>query len=170
MLPRGAVVVLAIVSLLTSTAHSFTRPIALLASPPLSSSAAARQNVKLLQQSSQSSSIAIATNNNDDDEVKIDGRPLINSHDKSFIQRLFSRNNSNTTNNSNNTIRGNNKYGTLNNSTILTPIDAALKVGVAPTRNATKQEWQRAWKIHRYMMKILHKFDECKPTDSKLAL
>ena len=165
MLPRGAVVVLAIVSLLTSTAHSFTRPIALLASSPLSSSAAARQNVKLLQQSSQSSSIAIATNNNDDDEVKIDGRPLINSHDKSFIiQRLFNRSKSS------NTIRGNNKYGTLNNSTILTPIDAALKVGVAPTRNATKQEWQRAWKIHRYMMKILHKFDECKPTDSKLAL
>ena len=165
MLPTGAVVVLAIVSLLTSTAHSFTRPIVLLASP-LSSSAAARQNnVKLLQQSSQSSSIAIATNNNDDDEVKIDGRPLINSHNKSFIQRLFNRNKR-----SNLTIRGNNKYGTQNNSTILTPIDAAIKVSVQPTRNATKQEWQRAWKIHRYMMKILHKFDECKPTDSKLAL
>jgi hypothetical protein len=71
---------------------------------------------------------------------------------------------------SNNIIRGANKYGISNNSTILGPADAALKVGVKPTKEATKQEWQRAWKLHRFMMKPLHMFDGCRPKDSKLAL
>mmetsp|Transcript_11045 Transcript_11045/g.16297 ORF Transcript_11045/g.16297 Transcript_11045/m.16297 type:complete len:447 (-) Transcript_11045:205-1545(-) len=71
---------------------------------------------------------------------------------------------------SHNTIRGSNKYGTSNNSTILTPSDAALKVGVLPTKEATKEEWQRAWKLHRGLMKPLHLGDWCRPKDSKLAL
>mmetsp|Transcript_3330 Transcript_3330/g.5575 ORF Transcript_3330/g.5575 Transcript_3330/m.5575 type:complete len:474 (-) Transcript_3330:271-1692(-) len=71
---------------------------------------------------------------------------------------------------SSNIIRGSNKYGTNNNSTILTPSDAAQKVGVLPTKNATKGEWQRAWKLHRGLMKPLHLMDGCRPKDSKLAL
>jgi hypothetical protein len=69
-------------------------------------------------------------------------------------------------------IQGANKYGPTNNSTILSPSDAAIAVGVAPTKkDATKTEWQRAWKIHRYLMKtILHRFDNCYPQDSKLSL
>jgi hypothetical protein len=67
-------------------------------------------------------------------------------------------------------IRGADKYGTQNNSTILSPTDAALRVGVKPTKEATKLEWQRAWRMHRVMMKPLHWFDGCRPTDSKLAL
>jgi len=93
------------------------------------------------------------------DEVTIGGRPLINSN-KSILNRLFNSNKSSPI------IRGS-KY---ENSTILTPANAAIKVNVKPTREATKQEWQRAWKLHRFMMKILHKFDGCKPKDSKLAL
>ena len=96
------------------------------------------------------------TSNN---EVTIDGKPLINNKNKSILNRLFNSNKSSL-------IRGS-KY---ENSTILTPADAAVKVNVKPTREATKQEWQRAWKLHRFMMKILHKFDGCKPKDSKLAL
>jgi len=72
--------------------------------------------------------------------------------------------------NNNNIIRGANKYGISNNSTILGPADAALKVGVKPTKEATKKEWQMAWKLHRYMMKPLHMWDGCRPKDSKLAL
>ena len=94
------------------------------------------------------------------DEVTIDGKPLINNKNKSILNRLFNSKKSSPT------IRGS-KY---DNSTILTPVDAATKVNVKPTREATKQEWQRAWKLHRFMMKILHKFDGCKPKDSKLAL
>ena len=68
-------------------------------------------------------------------------------------------------------IRGANKYGHTNNSTIQSPSDAAIQVGVTPTKDATKTEWQRAWKIHRYLMKtILHLFDNCHPQDSKLSL
>lgn len=64
------------------------------------------------------------------------------------------------------------KYGIANNSTILSPADAAASVGVRPTlENATKGKWQRAWKLHRFMMKVLlHRFDSCRPGDSKLAL
>ena len=63
-------------------------------------------------------------------------------------------------------------YGIANNSTILSPMDAAVAVGVRPTHeNATKGTWQRAWKLHRFMMRfILHKLDFCRPGDSNLAL
>ena len=63
-------------------------------------------------------------------------------------------------------------YGIANNSTVLSPVEAAASVGVRPTlENATKGTWQRAWKLHRFMMKVvLHRFDRCRPGDSKLAL
>lgn len=98
-------------------------------------------------------------------------------------------------------IRGADRYGSTNNSTILAPADAgeievicswcssvplfitevsiryldvvqhaAFKVGVKPTLEASKETWQRAWRLHRFMMKHLHKFDSAQPTDSKLAL
>mmetsp|Transcript_9463 Transcript_9463/g.19000 ORF Transcript_9463/g.19000 Transcript_9463/m.19000 type:complete len:538 (+) Transcript_9463:206-1819(+) len=62
------------------------------------------------------------------------------------------------------------KYGMENNSTILTPSDAALKVGVVPTLEASKETWQRAYKFNRFMLRWLHYWDRCQPTDSKLAL
>jgi len=101
-----------------------------------------------------------STPTNHDNDITVDGKPLINNKNKSILNRLFNSNKSSTI------IRGS-KY---ENSTILTPADAANTVNVKPTREATKQEWQRAWKLHRFMMKILHKFDGCKPKDSKLAL
>ncbi len=63
-------------------------------------------------------------------------------------------------------------YGIANNSTILSPMDAAVAVGVRPTlANATKGTWQRAWKLHRFLLRfLLHVFDLCRPGESKLAL
>ncbi|KAL3794329.1 hypothetical protein ACHAW5_009889 [Stephanodiscus triporus] len=67
-------------------------------------------------------------------------------------------------------IRGD-RYGASNNSTILTPAEAAASAGVEPAIEATKETWQRAWRFHRFMMtKVLHRFDGCRPTDSKLSL
>ena len=81
---------------------------------------------------------------------------------KSFLRRLFSHGKI--------AIRGD-RYGTANNSTILAPADAAIQVGVEPTLEASKETWQRAWKLHRFMMRaVLHRCDRCRPTDSKLAL
>jgi hypothetical protein len=53
-------------------------------------------------------------------------------------------------------IRGADKYGTQNNSTILSPTYAALRVGVKPTKS---------WKGNEHGECI-----GCRPTDSKLAL
>jgi O-methyltransferase involved in polyketide biosynthesis len=63
-------------------------------------------------------------------------------------------------------------YGASNNSTILTPTEAAAIVGVKPAKfGATNTTWKRAWKVHRFMMtNVLHKFDSIQPTDSKLSL
>ena len=66
-------------------------------------------------------------------------------------------------------IRGD-RYGSRNNSTVLAPADAATKVGVKPTLEASKETWQRAWRLHRWAMRYLHMFDSAQPTDSKLAL
>lgn len=59
-----------------------------------------------------------------------------------------------------------------NTTTILTPNDAAIAVGVKPTAEASKYTWQTAWKIHRFMLPILHYriWDRCEMKDSKLAL
>ncbi len=90
---------------------------------------------------------------------------LLTIHHGSSLSSSSTRISSSTT-----AIRGANKYGHQNNSTILSPSDAAIKVGVKPTKEATKTEWQRAWKIHRFLMKPLHLFDNCHPQDSKLSL
>ena len=69
------------------------------------------------------------------------------------------------------TIRGEG-YGASDNSTILTPAEAAAMVGVKPAMfGATNTTWKRAWKVHRFLMtNVLHKFDSIQPTDSKLSL
>ena len=148
---RLFLVAFAVISLVASTNHAFTPPMITASTPPMSERAIFSSS---------------ATTD--------DGRPLINNNAidnnqtdttrKSILHRLL------RSSPSNNNIRGN-SYGTINNSTVLSPADAALAVGVKPTKpDATKHEWQRAWKIHRFMMKILHAVDGCKPKDSKLAL
>ena len=70
-----------------------------------------------------------------------------------------------------NEIRGSNRYGSANNSTILSPEEAAAAVGVKPANpRATKKTWQRAWRLHKRMLPILHAFDRNKPPDSSLSL
>lgn len=70
-----------------------------------------------------------------------------------------------------NEIRGSNRYGSENNSTILSPEEAAAAVGVKPANpKATKKTWQRAWRLHKRMLPILHAFDRNKPPDSSLSL
>ena len=61
-------------------------------------------------------------------------------------------------------IRGD-RYGAANNSTILAPSDAAIKVGVEPTMEASKEVWQRAWRIHRFLLPILYRFDRIQSED-----
>jgi hypothetical protein len=56
------------------------------------------------------------------------------------------------------------------NTTILTPIDAASKVGVRPTLETSKEVWQRAWRLHKAVLPALHFWDACEMKDSKLAL
>eukprot|EP00804_Cyclotella_cryptica_P014996 CCRYP_000607-RB/>CCRYP_000607-RB protein AED:0.05 eAED:0.05 QI:84/1/1/1/1/1/4/494/482 len=58
----------------------------------------------------------------------------------------------------------------LADSTILTPCRAASAVGVRPTLEASKQTWQRAWRLHRALLPLLHCWDACRMKDSKLAL
>ena len=70
-----------------------------------------------------------------------------------------------------NEIRGSNRYGSENNSTILSPEEAAAAVGVKPANpKATKKTWQRAWRFHKRMLPVLHAFDRNKPPDSSLSL
>ena len=147
---RLFLVALAVISLVASTNHAFTPPITA-STPPMSEHAIISSSANYRC-----------------------GRPLMNNNKinnqtdttrKSILHRLFR-----SSSPSNNNIRGN-SYGTVNNSTVLSPADAALAVGVKPTKpDATKNEWQRAWRIHRFSMKILHAVDGCKPKDSKLAL
>ena len=117
--------------------------------------------------------------NKEEEIAKIDGKHLLESRNddetskdapnrKSILQKITTHNFKSNTPVP--TMRGNDKYGATNNSTILTPSDAAIKVGVRPTLEATKETWQRAWKLHRFMMKWLHYWDGCQPKDSKLAL
>jgi len=70
-----------------------------------------------------------------------------------------------------NEIRGSNRYGSENNSTILSPEEAAAAVGVRPSNpKATKKTWQRAWRFHKRVLPLLHAFDRNKPPDSSLSL
>jgi len=41
---------------------------------------------------------------------------------------------------------------------------------VKPPLEASKEAWQRAWKIQKRALPILHLFDRCKPSNSKLNL
>ena len=66
-------------------------------------------------------------------------------------------------------IRGN-AYGEGNNSTIPTPLEAARAVGVVPTMEASQKTWQRAWRLHKALLPLLHKFDSCCPPNSSLNL
>ncbi len=66
-------------------------------------------------------------------------------------------------------IRGN-AYGENNNSTIPTPLEAARAVGVVPTMEASQKTWQRAWRLQKALLPILHRFDSCRPPDSSLNL
>ena len=137
------------------TTNAFSPSVALVSSAVVSSSSSTDKGLRSIDPFTLT--LQSTTSN---DEVTIDGKPLINNKNKSILNRLFDSNKTSPI------IRGS-KY---ENSTILTPADAAISVNIKPTREATKQEWQRAWKLHRFMMKILHKFDSCEPKDSKLAL
>ncbi|KAL7549443.1 hypothetical protein ACHAWF_012712 [Thalassiosira exigua] len=66
-------------------------------------------------------------------------------------------------------IRGD-RYGPSNGSTVLAPSDAARRVGVEPTAEASNETWKRAWRFQRFAMRMLHGVDGCRPKDSKLAL
>eukprot|EP00587_Corethron_hystrix_P000599 CAMPEP_0113300352 /NCGR_PEP_ID=MMETSP0010_2-20120614/2018_1 /TAXON_ID=216773 ORGANISM="Corethron hystrix, Strain 308" /NCGR_SAMPLE_ID=MMETSP0010_2 /ASSEMBLY_ACC=CAM_ASM_000155 /LENGTH=375 /DNA_ID=CAMNT_0000153763 /DNA_START=494 /DNA_END=1618 /DNA_ORIENTATION=+ /assembly_acc=CAM_ASM_000155 len=56
------------------------------------------------------------------------------------------------------------------NSTIPSPKVIAESLGVKPTKEASAKTWQRAWKIHKRMLPLLHSTDNCKPPDSSLNL
>ena len=60
-------------------------------------------------------------------------------------------------------------YGTQNNSTILTAIDAAAAVGVKPpASNVSARRWKWAYMIQKYATPLLHVFDRYKPPNSSL--
>ena len=151
-----AVVLLAIIAIGSTRSHaSFSHAVLALASSASSSSSLPPLLSKISPLSPSTPTSSISTTE-DDDAVAV----------------VLNTNTSSSTRYQSNQIRASNKYGIANNSTILSPIDAAHSVGVRPTlENATKGTWQRAWRLHRFMMKVvLHRFDWCRPGDSKLAL
>ena len=66
-------------------------------------------------------------------------------------------------------VRGN-RYGVENNSTIPTPEEVAKILGVKPTKEASAKTWQRAWRLHKKLLPLLHCMDSCRPPDSSLNL
>ncbi|VEU45135.1 unnamed protein product [Pseudo-nitzschia multistriata] len=56
------------------------------------------------------------------------------------------------------------------NSTLPSPEVIAAKLGVRPSKEASKGTWQRAWKLHKRLIPLLHSTDGCKPPDSSLNL
>lgn len=56
------------------------------------------------------------------------------------------------------------------NSTLPSPEIIAAKLGVKPTKEASAKTWQRAWKLHKRLIPLLHSTDGCKPPDSSLNL
>ena len=56
------------------------------------------------------------------------------------------------------------------NSTLPSPAIIAAELGVQPTKEASKKTWQRAWKLHKRLIPLLHSTDSCKPPDSSLNL
>lgn len=65
-------------------------------------------------------------------------------------------------------IRGDRYFET--NSTIPHANIVSEALGVQPPIEASKEKWQRAWKIHKRALTVLHAFDSCKPSNSKLNL
>ena len=63
-----------------------------------------------------------------------------------------------------------NRYGKENNSTIPTPEEVAEILGVKPTKEASAKTWQRAWRLHKKLLPLLHCMDSCRPPDSSLNL
>jgi Leucine carboxyl methyltransferase len=60
-------------------------------------------------------------------------------------------------------------YGTTNNSTILSALDAAAAVGVhPPASNVSARRWKWAYMIQKYATPLLHLFDRYKPPNSSL--
>ena len=56
------------------------------------------------------------------------------------------------------------------NSTIPHASEVSDKLGVQPPIEASKKTWQRAWKLHKRALPLLHIFDKCKPPNSSLNL
>jgi len=67
-----------------------------------------------------------------------------------------------------NVIRGD-KYN-KDNSTLPSPKAIAKRLGVIPTKEASAKTWQRAWKLHKRLIPLLHSTDSCKPPDSSLNI
>ena len=67
-------------------------------------------------------------------------------------------------------IRGERYYNATNNSSLPSPIEIANRLNIQPTKEASSQEWQRAWKTHKRLIPLLHSTDRCKPPDSSLNI
>mmetsp|Transcript_11699 Transcript_11699/g.16622 ORF Transcript_11699/g.16622 Transcript_11699/m.16622 type:complete len:396 (-) Transcript_11699:75-1262(-) len=68
---------------------------------------------------------------------------------------------------------GNNRgtgYGKAFNSTIPSPEEAALSLGVRPTSVASQRRWKVAWAIHKRLLPLLHLFDSCNLPNSSLNI
>mmetsp|Transcript_47 Transcript_47/g.89 ORF Transcript_47/g.89 Transcript_47/m.89 type:complete len:394 (+) Transcript_47:1662-2843(+) len=56
------------------------------------------------------------------------------------------------------------------NSTLPSPKEVAQRLGVKPTSEVPAKTWQRAWKVHKRLIPLLHCTDSCKPPDSSLNI
>jgi len=56
------------------------------------------------------------------------------------------------------------------NSTLPSPEIVAKRLGVVPTKEASAKTWQRAWRLHKRLIPLLHSTDSCKPPDSSLNI
>lgn len=56
------------------------------------------------------------------------------------------------------------------NSTLPSPKFVAQCLGVKPTSEVPAKTWQRAWKMHKRLIPLLHCTDSCKPPDSSLNI
>lgn len=67
-----------------------------------------------------------------------------------------------------NTFRGE-RYN-AGNSTLPSPKIVAERLGVKPTSEVPAKTWQRAWKMHKRLIPLLHSTDTCKPPESSLNI
>lgn len=56
------------------------------------------------------------------------------------------------------------------NSTLPSPAIIAAGLGVKPTKEASSKTWERALKMHKRLIPLLHSTDGCKPPDRSLNL